>query len=87
MAWPFARIRVSDSELKFHSWHLSWWVKDQTASREAIRAIKRLHLVPGVTTFVIEREGAEAVTVRPHGADGDLFARDLQLRGYVLDLS
>ena len=85
--WPFGLVRVSDSEIRFHSWHLTWWVRDQTASRETVRAIKRLHPVPGADKFVIQSDGADSVTVTTTGADGDLFGRDLQLRGYVIDPS
>jgi hypothetical protein len=87
VGWPFGLIRVSDSEIKFYSWHLSWWVRDETASRETVGIIERLHPAPGAHKFVIQRDGADSVTFRTTGADGDLFSRDLQLHGHAVDLS
>jgi hypothetical protein len=87
MAWPFGLIRVSDSEIRFHSWHMSWWIRDQAVTRASIRAIKRFSPVPGATRFVIQRDNAEPMTVNSSGADGELLARELQLRGYVIHLS
>ena len=87
MPWPFALVVVGDQEITFRSWHFSWWMRDQTATRESIHGINKLHPKAGVTRIIIQRENADGVSVTPNGADGELLARDLQLRGYVIDLS
>jgi hypothetical protein len=61
-------------------------MKDQTATRESIQGIKKLHPKAGVTRIIFQLENADGISVTPDGADGELLARDLQLRGYVIDL-
>lgn len=60
LPWPFGLLDVSDSVLRIHSWHGSWWVRDQEVPRHAIETI-------GV------REGPIGPTLQIRTQDGDVI--------------
>jgi len=83
LLWPLGLLDVTDTGLRLHSWHWSWWVEDEAVDKKAIGTI-RVSGSFGSRTIVVPRRNAQPWVIRPAWAKACIC--DLQARGYVLDL-
>ena len=82
LPWPFGLLDVTDTGLRVHSWHWSWWVRDQTVAKESIYSIQVINGF-GQKRLVVHRRDAPPVKLLPTRTPEVI--NDLQLRGYVVD--
>lgn len=82
LPWPFGLLDVTDTGLRIHSWHWSWWMADRVIPRESIETVE-VSKSFGTTTLTIKDDKGGFAKVMPASSSKRVL-EELRHHGYLL---